>query len=387
MEELRRRFDDVFGRGDMLGTSVWQWAVFIALTTGLFLLLLIVVGVVRPWLKQRAKQTDHRYDDYILLVLKHTWTLSYLALACFVALHFVDLKPDPEATDQVGRTIRTVALVVIFLQIGRWGMSVIDLALQQGFRFANFTETAAKTAFGVVRFFALVAIWTSVAILILSTFGIEITPLVAGLGIGGIAVGFALQQILGDIFCSVAIVLDRPFEVGDFIITGDHMGSIEHIGVKTTRVRSLGGEQIIFPNSDLIGSRVRNYKRMAERRVTFGFGVLYATSAEKLERLPEIVREIIEAQAQTRFDRAHFASFGDSSLDFEVVYHVLSPDYNLYMDIQQQINLSLFRRLEEIGIGFAFPSRTLYVEGTKAPLRTHVLLTDGNRPKTVGGES
>jgi small-conductance mechanosensitive channel len=202
--------------------------------------------------------------------------------------------------------------------------------------------------------------------------------------VGGVAVAFALQQILGDIFCSVAIVLDKPFEVGDFIISGEHMGSVEHIGVKTTRVRSLGGEQIVFPNSDLIGSRVRNYKRMLERRVVFSFGVLYATKAETLEQIPGIVREIVEGLEQTRFDRAHFAKFGDSSLDFEVVYYVLSPDYNLFMDLQQQINLAIFRRMEEMGVGFAFPSRSLYVEGTTRPFRTEVLLRDGARPK--GGD-
>ena len=152
--------------------------------------------------------------------------------------------------------------------------------MHRGFRYANFTETAAQTAFGVVRFFALVALWTSVTILVLSAFGVEVTPLLAGLGVGGIAVGFALQKILGDIFCSVAIVLDRPFEVGDFIITGDHMGTVERIGIKTTRVRSLEGEQIIFPNSNLLDSRIRNYKRMTEA----GWSLASACSTRRLSR-------------------------------------------------------------------------------------------------------
>ena len=220
-------------------------------------------------------------------------------------------------------------------------------------------------------------LWTTVAILILSTFGIEVTPLLAGLGVGGIAVGFALQQILGDIFCSVAIVLDRPFEVGDFIIIGDYMGTVERIGVKTTRVRSLGGEQIIFPNSDLLDSRIRNYKRMAERRVVFKFGVIYATPPRTSEQIPGLVRGSSRAIDQTRFDRAHFAVFGDSSLDFEVVYYVLSPDYNLYMDIQQQINLALVRAVASLGADFAFPTRTLYFAPDTAPVKADVRLPDG----------
>jgi small-conductance mechanosensitive channel len=156
-------------------------------------------------------------------------------------------------------------------------------------------------------------------------------------------------------------VLDKPFVVGDFIVTGDFMGTVEQIGVKTTRVRSLGGEQIIFANGDLLGSRVRNYKRMAERRVLFRFGVVYQTTADQLERIPAMMRAIAEEQPGVRFDRAHFAAYGDFALDFEVVYYVLAPDYNIYMDTQQAINLAIFRRFEAEGIGFAYPTQTLYV--------------------------
>ena len=368
-----------------LGIPLLQWASFVGLVIVFAIVIRIALVVAKGRLRRLADRTDHPYDDYLCQIVEHTWSVSILALAAFLALYFVEFRGLPEGRgDAAERTIRTLTLLVIFLQAGRWGMGLIDEALRHGFRFANFSETAARTAHGVVRFFALAGLWTIVAILILGSFGIEITPLLAGLGVGGIAVAFALQQILGDIFCSVAIVLDKPFEVGDFIITGDHMGTVEHIGVKTTRVRSLGGEQIVFPNSDLIGSRVRNYKRMAERRVTFGFGVLYATRADVLEQIPVVVREIVEGLDQTRFDRAHFARFGDSSLDFEVVYHVLSPDYNLFMDLQQRINLAIFRRLEELGVGFAFPSRSLYVEGTTRPFRTEVLLLDSPKPK--GGD-
>ncbi|QDV35493.1 mechanosensitive ion channel family protein [Tautonia plasticadhaerens] len=384
MFETWDQFRDVLTSRTILGLPLLRWLVFLGLVVLLASVIRVGLGVARIRLRRLADRTKLPYDDYLCQVVDHTWTASIFAFAAFIALYFVELRGGPGRADTVERTVRTLALVVIFLQAGRWGMGLIDEALRHGFRFANFSETAAQTAHGVVRFFALAGVWTIVAILILGSFGIEITPLLAGLGVGGVAVAFALQQILGDIFCSVAIVLDKPFEVGDFIISGEHMGSVEHIGVKTTRVRSLGGEQIVFPNSDLIGSRVRNYKRMLERRVVFSFGVLYGTKAETLEAIPKVVREIVEGQDQTRFDRAHFAKFGDSSLDFEVVYYVLSPDYNLFMDIQQAINLALFRRMEELGVGFAFPSRSLYVEGNARPFRTEVLLREGSRPR--GGD-
>jgi small-conductance mechanosensitive channel len=168
----------------------------------------------------------------------------------------------------------------------------------------------------------------------------------------------------------MSIVLDRPFEIGDFIVVSEQMGTVEYIGLKTTRLRSLSGEQIVFSNNDLLNSRIHNFKRMAERRVQFSFGVVYQTPANMLERIPTMVREIIEQQTQTRFDRAHFQSYGDSSLNFEIVYYVLDQDYNLYMDRQQAINLALYRRFESEHIEFAYPTRTLYVQGNATPKST-----------------
>jgi small-conductance mechanosensitive channel len=168
-----------------------------------------------------------------------------------------------------------------------------------------------------------------------------------------------VQNILGDLFASLSIVMDKPFVIGDFIVVDDCAGTVEHVGLKTTRVRSLSGEQLVFANSDLLGARLHNYKRMNERRILFGFGVLYATPPDQVEQIASMVRNIVEAQPQTRFDRAHFKGFGESSLDFEVVYWMLDPDYNRYMDTQQSINLALLRAFTDAGIGFAFPTRTL----------------------------
>ena len=217
-----------------------------------------------------------------------------------------------------------------------------------------------------MSFIARLVLWATILLLILDNLGIDITALVAGLGIGGVAIALAVQNILGDLFASLSIVLDKPFVLGDFVIVGDLMGSVENIGIKTTRVRSLSGEQLVFSNNDLLTSRIRNFGRMQERRVVFKLGVIYQTPADKLEEISGIIREAIEAQDKTRFDRSHFASYGDFSLDFETVYYVLSADYNLYMDIQQAINLSIFRRFADEGIEFAYPTQTLFLEKEQA---------------------
>jgi small-conductance mechanosensitive channel len=181
-----------------------------------------------------------------------------------------------------------------------------------------------------------------------------------------------MQNVLGDLFASLSIVLDKPFVLGDFLIVDEHLGNVEHIGLKTTRVRSLWGEQLIFSNSDLLNSRIRNLGRMQERRTVFALGVTYQTPREKLTRIPGILREAVEAQEKTRFDRSHFKAYGDFSLNFETVYYVTVADYNAYMDVQQAINLRIHERFEEEGIEFAYPTQTLFLvrQGTQADAAT-----------------
>jgi len=211
-------------------------------------------------------------------------------------------------------------------------------------------------------------LWSIVMLLALDNLGIDVTALVAGLGVGGIAVALAVQNVLGDLFASLSIVLDKPFVIGDFVVVDTLSGTVEHVGLKTTRIRSISGEQIIVSNADLLKSRIRNYKRMQERRVVFAIGVEYRTPAAKLERIPDWLREIVSAQSNLRFDRAHLVSFGDSAIMYEVVYFVTDSDYLRYVDNQQEINLGIVRRFEAEGVRFAYPSRTVYVrheEGTR----------------------
>ncbi len=339
-----------------LGNSLTMWTVAFVSAVAIYTVLSVLRRTVGNRFKKMADSTDTDLDDFIAdIVQVRTKKILFLALAVYGSSLYLALPPDIE------RVLLGVVFFLLFLQVGLWGNGMINFLV---------TRKAAKDgeeglnleAYSVITWIAKAALWAIVVLLVLNNLGIEITALVAGLGISGIAVALAVQNILGDLFASLSIIMDRPFVIGDFIIVGDQMGTVEHVGLKTTRVRSLSGEQIVFSNADLLGSRIRNFRRMNERRVLFTIGVTYQTPANKLEHIPGMIREIIEAQEQVRFDRAHFASFGDFSLNFEIVYWVLDRDYALYMGIQQEINLALFRKFEEEAIEFAYPTQTLFME-------------------------
>ena len=220
----------------------------------------------------------------------------------------------------------------------------------------------ASMASGMITLFSRIALWAFGGIFILSNLGIEITSLIAGLGIGGIAVAFALQGILSDLFSSFSIYFDKPFRIGDFIVIGDNMGTVERIGIKTTRIRTLQGEELVVSNAELTTTRVQNYKKMQNRRIVFQLGVTYETPEEKVKAIPELLRTVITDIKGVRLDRAHFASYGDSALIFEVVYFVESGDYNQYMDLQQSINFGIMEVFGKEGIEFAYPTQTLYLK-------------------------
>lgn len=339
----------------LAGNPVTEWLITAAIVVGV----LLIIGSLRQFLKRKlrdAAQTESDFDDFLrdLVLRARLWLIALVVL--FAATRHLVLPADTRGL------LRALAVVAGLIQVGLWGMGLIEYLIARYRRRRFETDPAAVTTISAFGFLGKIAIWAFLALAALDNLGFEVTTLIAGLGIGGIAVALAAQNILGDLFASLSIVLDKPFVLGDFIIVGSELGTVERIGLKTTRVRSLSGEQLIFSNSDLLSSRVRNFKRMLERRVLFRFGVLYQTTREQLEQIPAIVRQIIEAQEDARFDRAHFQKFGDSSLDFEVVYWMLNPDYNRYMDTQQTINLEIFSRLQQIGVGFAFPTRTLHVE-------------------------
>ncbi|MFN2362716.1 MAG: mechanosensitive ion channel family protein, partial [Halarsenatibacteraceae bacterium] len=217
----------------------------------------------------------------------------------------------------------------------------------------------------ITESFTKIVTWIIAVVFILDNLNIRISGLLAGLGVGGIAIGIASQSIFQDIFSYFTIFIDKPFEIGDFIIIGEFRGVVEYIGIKTTRLRSLSGEQLVFSNTDLTSSRIHNYRRMRQRRINFKFGVTYDTPLEQLKEIPEIVREIIESKNKAKFDRAHFHAYGDYSLIYEVIYYVQDKDYAVYMDIQQEINFELKEIFNEKDISFAFPTQTINLNQDK----------------------
>ena len=256
------------------------------------------------------------------------------------------------------------ALIIIGIRIL---VVVVDFVLVSAWLKKSRNETQEHSLKPLTNFVKIL-IWGGGIILLLDNLGFKVSAIIAGLGIGGVAVALAAQAVLGDVFSFFAIMLDRPFELGDFIIIGDFMGTVEHVGIKTTRLRSLGGEQLVFSNTDLTNSRVRNYKRMDQRRILFKVGVTYQTSPAQLREIPDIIKSAIGKIKNTVFDRAHFASFGDFSLVIEVVYYVLSAEYNVYMDVQQQINLAISEEFAKRGIEFAYPTQTVFLANAKAPV-------------------
>ncbi len=320
---------------------------------------------LRYWLQQDGAPGSLRQNNPLFKVLRpatrKTYFLFLLALALYSALYFLQL---PAKAEQV---IAIAVTLAIFVQLIIWANSLIDHYAKVYSENRPPDDRTIGTALGLATFVAKAALLSLLVLLALDQMGVNITALIAGLGIGGVAIALALQNILSDLFSSLTIVLDKPFAVGDFLVIGDFSGAVERVGLKTTRVRSLSGELLIFSNSDLLQSRIRNFQSMNERRAVFHFGVLYETPYEQLVQIPEIVKEIVERRPMARFDRAHFQKYGDFSLDFEVVYYVKDRIYLTYMDAQQAINLELFKAFAERGIGFAYPTRTVYVNHVSAP--------------------
>lgn len=331
----------------------------LATAAGIAAGVLSIAGALIAFARRRlhgAARTDGEADDFLLDLFRRTSIVLVVFPAVYLGARALSIPAE------LASLIATLARLSLIAQTALWSAAIIDFFLRRYHRRRSETDPAAVTTIRAFRLTAVLGVWCVALLVALDNLGIDVTTLITGLGIGGVAIALATQNILGDLFASLSIVLDKPFVVGDFIRAGEDLGKVEQIGLKTTRVRSLSGELLVFSNSDLLQSRIRNYQQMEERRVLFRLGVVYQTTPAGLRRIPPIVREIIERQQPVRFERAHFAAFGDSSYDFEAVYHVGSPDYTAYMDIQQAINLAIVDAFAAEGIDFAYPTRTLYLE-------------------------
>jgi small-conductance mechanosensitive channel len=339
----------------LLDNTYLAWLIAVGAGVLAVLVLRTLQGITRHRLARLAARTATRWDDYVVEMLARTKLLFWMIAGVLVGSLLLDLPARGQSAITVG------FVIALLVQAGIWAGVLINSVVTDFRKKAHKENPADATTLTLIGLAGRTVVWALVALLVLDNLGVDITALVAGLGIGGIAVALAMQNILGDLFASLSIVLDKPFVVGDFLMVGEFLGVVERIGLKTTRLRSLSGEQLVFSNTDLLGGRIRNFGRMFERRVVFGLGVTYDTPRDKLKLIPDIVREAVEAQQDVRFDRSHFSKYGDYSLAFESVYYVLSADYNRYMDIQQAINFAIHERFEQEGIEFAYPTQTLYV--------------------------
>ncbi len=287
-------------------------------------------------------------------LLSETRKFFFAFLSLHFSVLFVQLPPKLEVF--LGKMV----ILSFLFQAALWGSQAIAFYIETNLKKRAAQDAGVATTLGLVSFVSKMLLFTMIALLALNNLGVDITALVAGLGVGGIAIALAVQNVLGDLFASLTIVLDKPFIVGDTIAVGDFSGAIEHIGLKTTRIRSTTGEQLIFSNNDLLQSRIRNFERLNERRIAIPIGVIYETPLDKLKQIPGMLEEIIRPHAKVRFDRAHLVKMADFSINFEVVYWVTERDFETSLNIQQAIFFSIIEKFSKEKIEFAYPTSVQY---------------------------
>ncbi len=339
---------------NFLGNTVQQYLTALVV----FLIGIVIINIfkriVLAKIKKWTEKTKTTIDDFLLTsVQKSVVPLLYYGVFYIAVTSLV-------LSSEVFNIFDKLSIILIMFFSLRIIVSASNYSFRLFLRKKGASEIRQKEIKGMTALLSFL-IWVLGLVFLLDNLGIKVSAVIAGLGIGGIAIALAAQAVLADLFSYFVIFFDRPFEIGDFIVVGDKAGAIEYIGIKTTRIRALGGEELVFSNKELTNSIIHNYKKMERRRVVFHIGVIYQTTSEQLKVIPGLVKEIIESQTDVTFDRAHFYNYGNSSLDFEFVYYVIGADYTKYMDIQQAINLKIFEEFEKRGIEFAYPTQTLFL--------------------------
>ncbi len=360
MAEWLRDILDGLGINGFLSTQIYGNALSDYLLAALVFLIAFTVLKFFKWevlniLKRLAKRTKSDFDDMLIAVIDTLGWPLYILVAVNTAAWFIVLPDMLDMSLYFGMVLVAVYYIIKAAQKAvDFSVSKIDQR-REGQVNRTIVDLAKKLLKGLA--------WLMALLFILTSMGVDISGAILGLGVGGIVIGFALQSILSDLFASFSLYFDRPFEKGDFIIIGpDDMGVVENIGLMSTRIKHLKGHELVVSNSELVSTRINNYKKMKKRRIVFSFGVTYQTPTKKLERIPGIVKELVDKTEHANLDRVHFSKFGDSALNFEVVYYVDSQDYGVYMDTQQAINLALKRAMEKEKVEFAYPTQTIFLE-------------------------
>jgi small-conductance mechanosensitive channel len=339
------------------GNPLKDWIIALGFVIVALSVIRTLSGPVLKKLKNWSQKTSNTFDDLAVLVI-HKFVIPFLYFASiFAAIQYLSFNA------RTNNIIRIAFLFVITFFILRLISTAIQYFIFTFLGKQENSETKQKQARGLIIILQSV-VWILGIVFLIDNLGYNVTTIITGLGIGGIAIALAAQAILGDLFSYFVIFFDRPFEIGDFIIVDKQIGAVEYIGIKTTRIRAIGGEQIICSNKDLTDSRVHNYKRMMKRRVVFNIGVVYQTPVAQVKKIPEIIKDILENKPDVTFDRSHFSGFGDFSLNFETAYYIAGSDYNLYMNAQQTIYLELLEAFEKEKIEFAYPTQTLFASNS-----------------------
>lgn len=341
---------------NFLGNSLKEYLIALGVLILAIIVLKIIKKVVIGKLKKVAEHTKTNLDNLIIKIIDSIGWPFYLILSLYLALQFIQLP------DALEKGFGYLALIVVAYYIVKAVQVLIDYSFDKILKKKK--EKEKKVDPSIIKLLNKIThgiLWVIAVLIVLQNLGCEISALIAGLGIGGIAIAFALQSILGDVFACFSIYFDSPFKIGDYIVVGQDSGTVKKIGIKSTRIKTLQGQELILSNRELTNTRVHNYGKMEKRRIAFTFGVVYETPSEKLEKIPNIVKNIVDKIELADIDRVHFKSFGDFSLNFEVVYYVNVPDYNKYMDIQQAINLAIKKELEKEHIEFAYPTQTIFL--------------------------
>jgi small-conductance mechanosensitive channel len=338
-----------------LSNTVLEWAIAAGVLIISFIIIRVFKSIIISRLQKWAATTESKLDDFLLATIEKSAVPLFYIMGVYFSINMLSLSAKIE------KTIYVSYLISVTFFLLRITTSLFKQFVHSFIQKQENSETKEKQAKGLLVIVNVI-IWVVGGIFLINNLGYNVTTLIAGLGIGGIAIALAAQTILADLFSYFVIFFDRPFELGDYIVVDDKRGTVEYVGIKTTRIKALTGEQIICSNNFLTNAKVHNFKRMEERRIVFNFGVTYQTSHEKLSMIPGLVKDIIEANTDTIYSRGHFSGFGDSSLNFEFVYFVKSPDYAVYMDVQQSIYLGIVKEFELKKIDFAYPTQTLYVQ-------------------------
>ncbi len=339
---------------NFMGNSGKDYLIAIAILLGSLGILKIFKHLIIARLKKLAKKTKNDVDDLIVGMMDKigSWPLFFF-VSLYLSLKYLAVP------QWISTGVKYTLLIIVTYYTTKAILLIIDYsALKYNEKKGGKRSSAARLLANIIKG----TVWLIAILAVLQNMGINVSSLIAGLGVGGIAIAFALQNILSDIFASFSIYFDKPFEEGDYIVVGSDSGVVKRIGIKSTRIRTLKGQELIISNKELTGTRINNYKRMEKRRVSFTIGIVYGTPLKKIKKVNKIIEDIFKSEKDATLDRVHFKEFGDFSLNFEIVYYVNSSDYLVYMNTQQSVNLKIYEAFEKEKIEFAYPTQSIFIE-------------------------